>query len=106
VMLLCGGDGLADIVGRRLGRQKLPFNPNKSWAGSLAMFLGGYAFAAGFVLLFSRLGLLTPPVEAPRAAWVVAVLALAATLLEALPVGEYDNLTIAVSAVLLGLLMF
>lgn len=40
VALMCGGDGLADLVGRRFGSAKLPFNQNKSWAGSLAMFLG------------------------------------------------------------------
>ncbi len=40
--LMCGGDGLADIVGRRLGKtHKLPWNASKSWAGSGAMFLGG-----------------------------------------------------------------
>lgn len=39
--LMCGGDGLADIVGRRLGAgNPLPWNPEKSWAGSAAMFLG------------------------------------------------------------------
>ena len=40
--LMCGGDGLADVVGRRLGQgNPLPWNPAKSWAGSAAMFLGG-----------------------------------------------------------------
>lgn len=38
--LMCGGDGLADIVGRRYGSAKLPFNHSKSWVGSLAMFTG------------------------------------------------------------------
>ena len=39
--LMCGGDGLADLVGRRWGRSNpLPWNPSKSWAGSTAMFLG------------------------------------------------------------------
>lgn len=38
--LMCGGDGLADIVGRRYGSAKLPFNVKKSWAGSLAMLAG------------------------------------------------------------------
>lgn len=33
LMIICGGDGLADIVGRRLGKQKLPFNSDKSWQG-------------------------------------------------------------------------
>jgi len=45
---MCGGDGLADIVGRRWGgNNRLPYNPTKSWAGSLAMILAGTAFAAG-----------------------------------------------------------
>ena len=35
-----GGDGLADIIGRRFGGVKLPWNTAKSWAGSLAMFIG------------------------------------------------------------------
>ena len=38
--LMCGGDGLADIVGRTYGTVKLPFNHKKSWAGSFAMFAG------------------------------------------------------------------
>ncbi len=38
--LMCGGDGMADIVGRRYGSARLPFNNNKSWLGSLAMFTG------------------------------------------------------------------
>ncbi len=39
--LMCGGDGLADIVGRRFGgRARLPWNAAKSWAGSGAMLAG------------------------------------------------------------------
>ena len=42
--LMCGGDGLADIVGRRLGAgNKLWFNKNKSAAGSAAMFLARWS---------------------------------------------------------------
>lgn len=37
---MCGGDGLADIVGRCYGYTKLPFNHRKSWAGSIAMCTG------------------------------------------------------------------
>jgi len=37
--------GLADIVGRRFGKgNPLPWNPEKSWAGSAAMFLGAHFF--------------------------------------------------------------
>lgn len=50
VSLMCGGDGLADIVGRRLGAgNQLWFNPAKSWAGSMAMLLGSVAMSTGWV---------------------------------------------------------
>ena len=29
LMLMCGGDGLADIVGRAYGKLKIPWNKNK-----------------------------------------------------------------------------
>ena len=42
--------GLADVVGRRLGKNnKLPFNKSKSYAGSAAMFLGSLGFAVACV---------------------------------------------------------
>jgi len=40
LMLMCGGDGLADILGRRYGRTHIPWNPNKTYMGSLGMFIG------------------------------------------------------------------
>ena len=46
--MMCGGDGLADIVGRRWGgAARLPWNAAKSWAGTAAMFAGGFAMATG-----------------------------------------------------------
>ncbi|CAO2166906.1 unnamed protein product [Urochloa humidicola] len=39
---LCAGDGIADIVGRRLGKEKLSYNPKKSYAGSIAMAVAGF----------------------------------------------------------------
>jgi len=35
VMLMCGGDGLADIMGRGLKSAPLPWSKGKSWFGSL-----------------------------------------------------------------------
>jgi phytol kinase len=105
LMLLCGGDGLADIVGRRWGRARLPFNPSKSWAGSLAMFLGGFAFAFSFLLLFNALGDFNPPLALDSLVPKMALIALVATVVEALPLGEADNLTITFVGAALGLLL-
>ena len=53
----CGGDGLADIVGRRLGSTNpLPWNPQKSWAGSAAMLLGGFTASMALISFFCALG--------------------------------------------------
>ncbi len=105
LMLLCGGDGLADIVGRRLGKARLPFNPAKSWAGSAAMFLGGFLFALAFLLLFNALGDFNPPLALGPTAIKLAGIALVAAVVESLPLGEADNLTIAVVGAALGLLL-
>ncbi|HZI64780.1 MAG TPA: hypothetical protein VFE44_08365, partial [Thermoanaerobaculia bacterium] len=37
--ILAFGDGMASIAGMTLGARKLPWNPRKSWAGSLAYWL-------------------------------------------------------------------
>jgi phytol kinase len=105
LMLLCGGDGLADVVGRRWGRVPLPFNPSKSWAGSLAMFVGGFAFALAFVLLFSALGDFSRPMHLVTTAARVALIAFIAAVVEALPLGELDNLTITLVGAVLGLIL-
>lgn len=103
LMLMCGGDGLADIVGRRYGHAKLPFNPQKSWAGSAAMFLGGFAFALVFVLLFQALGYYVLPYDATGIALRVLFIALVAAVVESLPFESIDNLTTTATAIVLAL---
>ena len=103
LMLMCGGDGLADVVGRRLGKHKLPFSSHKSWAGSTAMFLGSFGFALGFLALFNYLGHFQPALNLVHAAGAVAAIALVATLVEALPFPDIDNITLVVVAIAMGL---
>jgi phytol kinase len=106
LMLMCGGDGLADVVGRRLGRARLPFNPAKSWAGSAAMFAGGFTFGLAFVLLFNGWGYFQPPLDPTRTLAGTALIALAATAVEALPLADIDNITITLTAIALAILWF
>ncbi|MBI5291052.1 MAG: phosphatidate cytidylyltransferase [Chloroflexi bacterium] len=101
LMLMCGGDGLADVAGRRWGGARLPFNAEKSWAGSAAMFAGGFAFAFAFVALFNALSYFQPPLAVGDMAVKVALISLVATAVEALPLHDIDNITVtAVAAVL------
>lgn len=38
---------MADIVGRRFGKKKIPYNKDKSFAGSIAMAASGFIVSLG-----------------------------------------------------------
>ena len=61
LMLMCGGDGLADILGRGLKSPRLPWSKGKSVAGSLGMLLGGWVLAAFILFIFVTAGVLAAP---------------------------------------------
>jgi phytol kinase len=100
LMLLCGGDGLADIVGKRFPSAPLPWSSKKSWAGTVAMFLGGWAFSLLVLECFLLAGVWTGSIFQYLPA--ITVISLAGTLVESLPVRDLDNLTVPFTAVLLG----
>lgn len=100
LMLMCGGDGLADVIGRRLGKSRLPWNAGKSWLGSLGMFFGGWLFSLGVLSAYLALGLF--PGDLSGYLLPVTVIALAGTLVESLPLRDIDNLTVTLIALVLG----
>lgn len=100
--ILAFGDGMAAVVGMTLGRHKLPWNPDKSWIGTLAYFVFGGAGAA-ILLLWTVPGRYD-------IAFAVAVgggAALFAALLESLPQGLDDNIGVPLvtGLLMLGLLL-
>jgi len=106
VSLMCGGDGLADIVGRRWGQVKLPYNSSKSYAGSAAMFVGGAAMSIGLVYAFCSLGFfqcLSLSTMLPY----IGIVCAAATVVESLPINQVldDNLSVPLVAAGLGFLL-
>ena len=104
LMLMCGGDGLAEIMGRGLKSPKLPWNKDKSWAGSLGMFIGGWALAAFILGMFVLAGIF----DGPFAGYLIPItlIALAGTLVESLPLKDVDNITVTLAAVALGYWLF
>ena len=78
----------------------------KSWAGSIACMAAGLAAAAAFLLHFCRLGLLPADLQAGAVIWKSLLTATIAAAVEALPIDEYDNLTIAVSAASVARLLY
>lgn len=104
LMLLCGGDGLADVVGNRVRSACLPWSPDKSWAGSLAMFAGGFIFSLVIVAIFVTAGVFS--IGLIHFVIPILIISLAGTIVESLPLHDLDNLTVPVTAVLLGLAIF
>jgi len=104
LMMLCGGDGLADILGRRLGKKKLPWNSRKSWFGSIGMFVGGWVFAFAILAFFTGLGFF--PLSLTDYLFPITLISLLCTLVESFPVQDYDNITITLAAVIAGHLLF
>lgn len=104
LMLMCGGDGLADILGRRLGHRKLPWSDDKSWVGSLGMLIGGWLFAIGIIAIYITLGIFPDILISylPE----ITIIAIAGTMVESLPFHDVDNITVTFTVVLLGHFLF
>lgn len=103
LMILCAGDGMADLIGTRFGTRKLSWNKSKSVIGSLSMFLSGFVLSivmslifmnsikfnsTGALLLFSVLGI-----------------SLLSTFIESVTPSEYDNLSIPAIALIASLIL-
>ncbi|KAF9596502.1 hypothetical protein IFM89_012233 [Coptis chinensis] len=102
---LCAGDGVADIVGRRLGRNKLPYNRNKSLEGSIAMATAGFIASVGYMHYFSLFGLVH---ESWEMLFGFLIVSLASAVVESLPISTDldDNLTVPLTSLLVGSLIF
>ncbi len=104
LMLLCGGDGLADILGRRYGKSHIPWNPRKSWIGSLAMFSGGLILSLAILAIYISVGFFGSTLIALIPT--ILIISLLATIVETLPLPDVDNITVTATAVLLGYFLF
>lgn len=104
LMMLCGGDGIADIIGRRVNSPKLPWSREKSVAGSLSVFAGGWLLTLLIFAIYIGMGEFSGPLS--RFILPVTWIALGATLIESLPFKDVDNITLPILAVLLGHLVF
>jgi phytol kinase len=104
LMMMCGGDGIADIVGRRIESAKLPWSKEKSVAGTLSVFVGGWLMTMIVFAIYVWAGAFSGPVI--RFLLPVTWIALGATLAESLPFKDIDNITLTVVSALIGHLVF
>ncbi|MCF7929655.1 MAG: phosphatidate cytidylyltransferase [Spirochaetales bacterium] len=80
IYALAFGDGFAGLIGRNFGRVRIPFTGGKTFIGSLACFIAVYFIALS----------ITGNVQ------YAFFIALGATILEAAPVGDMDNVLLPV----------
>ncbi len=102
---LAGGDGLADIIGRKFGGEKRfgIAGAKKSFAGAIGMLLGSFVFSMGLIAIFSIeitnfniVQLLLP----------VAVICSVATIAELLSPPNFDNIIIPVSVIIMIVIFY
>jgi phytol kinase len=103
LMILCGGDGLADIAGKFIGGVKIPWSPKKTLAGSLTMFLGGLILSTLGLWVFISNNYFQSPITDYLLP--IGLVSLAATLVESLPFKDVDNITVPIISVALGILL-
>ncbi|MFN0151490.1 MAG: DUF92 domain-containing protein [bacterium] len=91
--VLAFGDGPATLVGRAWGRVHLPWNQHKSWAGTIAYFLVGGAFATAISWWVAK-GCAPEAANLPHLAALSFATALVGALIESVPIGLDDNVSV------------
>src|SRR5512141_659491 len=61
LMMMCGGDGIADIVGRRINSAKLLWSSDKSIAGLISVFVGGWLMTILIFAVYVWVGVFSGP---------------------------------------------
>jgi phytol kinase len=97
LMAMTWGDALATVIGRRFGKHQYQIgNSVRSWEGSAVMLITSTT-AIFLVLLFlsgSTLSPLAVSISVSRAFWVALIIAIVATLAEAVSLNGTDNLSV------------
>jgi phytol kinase len=104
LMIMCGGDGIADMVGRRFNTNKLPYSPNKTIAGTISVFVGGWLLSAFVLGIYALTGNSAQPFGVHILP--LTIIALVSALIESLQFKDIDNITVTLTAAILGYFLF
>jgi phytol kinase len=102
LMLLCGGDGLADVVGKRWGMVGLVWSPRKTAGGTIAMFMGGWIFALGIMAIYLSAGVFQGKIS--DYLFPITLISVIGMMIESLPLKDLDNVTVPIAAIITGFL--
>lgn len=98
---LAGGDGFADLIGRRYGKRKFHIFADKSIVGTLSMFIFGLLFTLGLLFVFwLALDPLYASVNVTALIIPIVVVSLVCTIIEMFSPRNLDNLLIPIFAVI------
>jgi len=98
-----GGDGLADIIGRKFGRKKIGIKGSeKTFIGSIGMLVGSILVSSILVLIFS---LEVPSFNIATLILPIIVVSIVATIVEAISPKNSDNFTIFVAVIITILIL-
>jgi phytol kinase len=104
LMIMCGGDGVADLVGRYFNSHKLPHNPDKTVAGSASVFIGGWLLSAFILGIYVGTGVFAGTFVSHLIP--LTIIALVSMVIESLPFENIDNITVTLAASILGYFLF
>lgn len=103
LMILCAGDGAADLAGSRINSEKLPWSKEKTWIGSLAFIIAGFLLSSLIVLIVNNNSPLA--IQYPGIFWKIGLITIVSAFVESLPFKNIDNLTVPVTAYIIGFLL-
>ena len=100
LMMMCGGDGIADVVGRRIPSPRLPWSRDKSIAGTLGVFIGGWIMSSILIYISVAAGVFAGSFA--NYILPITVIALAGALVESLHYKDIDNISMTLASALIG----
>jgi len=105
---LAGGDGFADIIGRKWGKRKFKIFAEKSLEGTIAMFL--FSFLFSYFLLGIFWLVLNPvyptAIDPINYLILILIISIIATIAEILSPSGFDNLVVPIVIIIVVYIMF
>ncbi|NOH04872.1 MAG: phosphatidate cytidylyltransferase [Chloroflexi bacterium] len=100
LMMMCGGDGIADIVGRKFASARLPWSRDKSVAGTASVFLGGWLMSAAMIFIYVTAGVFSGSIT--NYLLPITAISLVGALVESLHYKDIDNISMTLASALMG----
>jgi len=104
LMVMCGGDGMADLFGSRIKSNHFLWAKGKTVGGSIAMFVGAFLFSFIMLMIYQYVGIFDFLFY--KLLRSLLIISLSSSIVESISRGNMDNITVPVSALILGYLLF